>query len=115
MKSRPPPPLRHEPDPPSSQLGEPVKRITITMLESQHAALVAAGKSVSGTIRELLADSLSRSTLRIHVDAETREIYDALRSGTGLRDELVVELRPVLRRLLDRKLRELEELRRRLR
>jgi hypothetical protein len=113
MKSK--PPSRHD-LPPSSQLGEPIKRITITMLESQHAALVAAGRSVSGTIRELLADHLSRSTLRIHVDPETREIYEALCSGTGLRDEeLVVELKPVLRKLLDKKVAQLEELRKRLR
>lgn len=108
-------PSKAEPGPPSSQLGEPVKRITITMLESQHRALVAQGASVSGTIRTLLTEHLAGSTLRVQVDGETLELYHALRDNAGLRDEeLSSELKPALRRLLDKKLDELERLRRRL-
>lgn len=82
---------------------------------AQHAELVRRGTNISGLIRKLLADYLSDSTITLHVDPAARELYDAVVSQTDASNaELAAELRPILKRLLDRKLERLTALRREL-
>jgi len=96
-------------------LGEPVRRINVTILESQYEALSRRGLNVSGLIRDLLGDYLSAASITIEVDAETRQLYDQVIANTGCTDEdVAAELRHVLQRLLDRKLEQLAALRREL-
>ena len=101
--------------PRSSQLGEPTRRINITMLESQHDELVRRGVSVSGVIRELVAQYLSGTAITVHVDPATRQLYDTVISQAGATDEdVAAQLKVVLQGLLDQRVAELEQLRRQL-
>jgi antitoxin component of RelBE/YafQ-DinJ toxin-antitoxin module len=99
----------------STSLEEPTHRVNVTILESQHAQLAKLGINVSALIRELLSDYLSRNTIVIRVDDDTRELYDTVVANTGAtHEEVARELRPILARILDSKLERLKQLRRQL-
>ena len=74
-----------------------------------------AGEVASALMRQLLADYFSESTITFRVDPKTRELFDTVVSMTSATDEdMARELKPVLKRLLDTRLENLAQLRRRL-
>ena len=102
-------------EPRSLPSSEPSRRINITMLESQHDALVARGLNVSGLIRDLVDQYLSQSVITLQVDEETRKLYDHVVSRTGANDEEIASrLRDVLRSVLAARVAELTALQREL-
>ena len=98
-----------------SQMNEPVQRINVTILSSQYEELTRRGVNVSALLRELIANYLSPSSVNVHVDPETRELFDTVMERTGATDEeLALELREALKRLLDRQVKALSTLARNL-
>lgn len=102
-------------EPRSQKLGEPTRRINITMLESQHDELVRQGVTVSGLIRELLDQHFSQRAITLEVDPETRALYEeaVVRSGATSEDVAAL-LRRAMTELLDDRMKRLEVLRREL-
>ena len=85
------------------------KRINIMILESQYQSLNERGLNVSGLIRDLLGDYLSRSTITLQVSPETRKLYDTIVSNTGSTDEEIeAPLRQALAEVLERKIDEMK-------
>jgi hypothetical protein len=96
-------------------LSEPAQRINVTILASQYEELTQRGLNVSALLRELIADYLSPSSVNIQVDPETRELFDTVMQRTGATDEeLALELREALKRLLNRQVEALASLQRKL-
>jgi hypothetical protein len=94
---------------------ESVHRINITVLQSQYETLTQRGLNVSALIRQLLDQYLGGRTITLHVDPETQQLFELLRSEAGVQhQDLVDELKPALRRLLDKRLKHLESLRKKL-
>jgi hypothetical protein len=87
------------------------KRVNVMILEEQYDALTARELNVSGLIRDLLGDYLSRSTIILQVSDETRRVYDRIVSNTGASDaDIEVHLRTALASVLKGKIEEMQSL-----
>ena len=91
------------------------KRVNIMLLESQTRELSARGLNVSGLIRDLLGDYLSKNTITLQVSAETRQVYDLIIANTGATDhDLEVHLKAALTEVLGQKIQDMKALHQRL-
>ncbi len=94
---------------------EEVRRINITIGETQYRALNERGLNVSGLIRDLLGDYLSENKITLQVSDETRRIYDLVVSNTGAGDEQIeAPLREALAKVLEQRIVEMQALHARL-
>ncbi len=91
------------------------RRINVMIGDDQHRALAERGLNVSGLIRDLVGDYLSRHVVTVQVSEETRRIYDLLVANTGTSDrEIEAHLRAALAKVLRHKISEMKLLQRRL-
>jgi hypothetical protein len=91
------------------------KRVNIMILDEQYRELSNRELNISGVIRDLLGDYLSRHTITVQVTEETRRLYDTIIANTGATDEdIEVHLRAALARVLDDRIAQMQALRQRL-
>ena len=91
--------------------GEETRRINIVILEDQYQALSQRNLNVSGLIRDLLGDYLSKNVITLQVSAETRKIYETVVSNTSTTDsDIESHRRMALADVLERQIGEMKEL-----
>lgn len=94
---------------------EETRRINIVILEDQYQALNHRNLNVSGLIRDLLGDYLSKNVITLQVSEETRRIYETVVSNTGNTDaDIETHLRQALADVLERQIAEMQVLHQRL-
>ncbi len=92
-----------------------VKRISLMIGEDQHRLLQAKGLNVSGLVRDLIADYLSEHSITLAVSDETKSLYEQIVANTGTSDEcLEPYLRTALEKLLEKKISEMQNLRKKI-
>lgn len=95
--------------------GEETRRINIVILEEQYQSLTQRNLNVSGLIRDLLGDHLSRNVITLQVSEETRRIYETIVANTNNTDaDIESYLRSALANVLERQIREMKTLHQRL-
>ncbi len=88
------------------------KRVNVTIPENYYEQVTAKNLNLSGLLSDLLGDHLAESKITIEVREETKHLYDRVIANTGFSDTDIEEhLRPVLEKLLEKKINQLEELR----
>ena len=88
------------------------RRVNVTLPEDLHQQVMDRQLNLSGLIGDLLGDHLANHTVTIHVDQETKRLYEQVIANTGYEDaDLELPFRIVLELLLDTKIAELERLR----
>ncbi len=95
--------------------GEETRRINIVILEEQYQALSQRNLNVSGLIRDLLGDYLSKNVITLQVSAETRKIYETVVANTSTTDsDIEAHLRMALADVLEEQIGEMQQLHQRL-
>lgn len=95
--------------------GDTTRRINIVILEDQYQALNDRNLNVSGLIRDLLGDYLSKNVITLQVTEETRRIYETVVSNTSTTDQdLETHLRAALAVVLERQIGQMQDLHKRL-
>lgn len=95
--------------------GDSTRRINIVILEDQYQALNDRNLNVSGLIRDLLGDYLSKNVITLQVTEETRRIYETVVSNTSTTDQdLETHLRAALAVVLERQIGQMQDLHKRL-
>ncbi len=89
-----------------------VRRINVMIAEHQYEKLTDAGINISALIRDLIEDHISDHVINLVVSPKTYEMYTRIVSNTGACDQdiepLLVE---VLKKLLEKRLEKIKELR----
>lgn len=88
-----------------------VKRMNIMIGEEQYEKLSKAKINVSSFIRDLLEDHFSQTVINISVNQETFDLYNEVISNTGASDaDIEPYLKEVLKKVLDKRIRQIEKL-----
>jgi hypothetical protein len=96
-----------EPETPEPQL----RRISLMVREDQYRELSDRNLNVSGLVRDLIDDYLSRDTVTVSVGEETRQLYDQIVANTGTTDQDVeVYFREALKNMLRDKIKAMQAL-----
>jgi hypothetical protein len=96
-------------------VSRPMKRISLMISEDQHQQLQAHGLNLSGLVRDLIDDYLSEHSITLSVSPDTKAVYDQIVSNTGSTDNCIEPyLRSALTDLLERKIKEMNQLKHRL-
>jgi len=79
--------------------------------EDQYRELSDRNLNVSGLVRDLIDDYLSRDTVTVSVGEETRQLYDQIVANTGTTDQDVeVYFREALKNMLRDKIKAMQAL-----
>lgn len=74
------------------------RRVNVLISHEQYQAVHEAELSLSGLVRDLLADRFSQTLIMLSVSKETKQLYDSVISNFGSDDR---ELEPYLLQALD--------------
>ncbi len=89
-----------------------VKRVNIMLGEEQYERLSKAKINISSFIRDLLEDHFSQTVINISVNQQTFDLYNEVISNTGATDEDIEPyLKEVLKKVLDKRMKQIEKLR----
>jgi hypothetical protein len=92
-----------------------LKRVSLLITEDQYELINNRELNLSGLVRDLLEDYLSEHKITLSVGEYTRELYERVVSNTGSTDEdLEVYLRESLLALLQNKIKNMQDLEKKL-
>lgn len=88
-----------------------VKRVNVLIEEAQYEELVKAKLNISSFIRDLLEDHFSETVINLSVSKQTFDLYNEVISNTGATDgDIEPYLKEILKKVLDKRLRQIEKL-----